>query len=343
MTETDDTGDAADADEASEYLTEAEIAEGGPVDCGLLAARMETGVDAILVVLLDRAGRRLVELDWKPGTGFVFRSTDIAGDVPRGIGNASVAGRMLVAHDAEGSVRTLDRETGEIGSIPNLPSPVVVMPRGDKLIAATDRGLLTIGLWNRDGKKPWFAAGIEPLLVKDIDNPGGMILLPGTDPGHFILAIGCYGAIELITVADRAGPNDGYEVITSQTVPARGLAHDPVIVAHPPFAVPALTGPWVYAQDDGGTGLIALDVRTTSIVPYPHGSAGYGSVRRACASVDSDACLVVGRDGRAFHWRPGHEPRQVGLDGGLPLLWQGDRGLVMDRDRPILRDTILPW
>jgi len=175
MTDTGNTGDEADPDEAPEYLAEAAIA-GDPVDGVLLAARAEAGVDSILVLLLDRTNRRLVDLDWKPGTGFVLRSTDIASDIPKGLGAAAIAGRMLVAADAEGSVRTLDRETGEIKSIPNFPSPVAVTPRGDRLISATDRGLLTIGLWGRDGKKPWFAGGIEPLLVKDIDRPGSMIL-----------------------------------------------------------------------------------------------------------------------------------------------------------------------
>ncbi len=329
------------------------ISDSPPEDCALLVAKAGAGVDgkSIFVLVLDRPRNRLVQLDWAPGSGLLvgnndpeadgtlaIGNTDLTGKVPRNIVGAAVEGYRLVASNYGESVYGINRITGSVVRIPNLPSPAVIMPDGHRLVSATDRGLLTISLVVAAADKAVLAGGIEPLFVRRLDRPCSMILLPGADPDCFLLAIGCYGAVELVTVENAAHRDPA--PVRSRTLPTSDLAYDPIDVALPPYVVPALTGPMVYAMDEGGTGLIAIDTRTDAVVPYPHGLSGYHSVRRAVASLDSTACLVTVRGGGTFLWSPGSAPKPVEL-AGHPILWHRDRALVMDRERAVVRETVL--
>lgn len=323
-----------------ERASEVVISDSPPDDCALLVAKTGTGADgtSILVLLSDRPRRRLVALDWAPGSGLAVSKADIPGKLPSNIVGAAVEGHRLVVSNYDGFVYGINRITGSVVRIPNLPSPAVTMPDGRRLVAATDRGLLTIDLVVTTADRAVLASGIEPLFVRRLDNPSSMILLPGAEPNSFLLAIGCYGAVELVTV-ENATHRDPAPV-RSRTLSTSALAYDPILVSLPPHVVPALTGPMVYAMDEGGTGLVAIDTRTDAMVPYPHGLAGYGSVKRAVASLDSTACLVTVRGGRIFSWSPGSTPRPVEL-AGEPIVWHRDRALVMDRQRAVVRETVL--
>ena len=189
-----------------ERASEVAISESPPGDCPLVVARAGAGVDgtSILVLFADRPRNRLVALDWVPGSGLAMSHSDLTGEVPRNIAGASVEGHRLVVGNFGESVYGINRNTGSVVCIPNLPSPAVIMPDGRRLVSATDRGLLTSRLTVAAADRAVLAAGIEPLFVRRLDRPRSMILLPGADRDSFLLAIGCYGAVELATVENAA-------------------------------------------------------------------------------------------------------------------------------------------
>jgi hypothetical protein len=202
------------------------------------------------------------------------------------------------------------------------------------LIAATDEGLAAFAFSDAG-----VATVPSPLLATAFDSPCSMALLAGRDSNHFDLAVGCYGAIELVSVSMAGGAT----VTQSCDVSTGDLAYDP-IHAGVLFVAPAPRGTFAYAMDEGGVGLIAVDRASAEAIPFPCENKGYGNVRGVVPSLDGDACLVTGRGGQLFCWSPGDDPRPVGIAAGNPIAWRGDRAaLVMDRERAVLRETVLPF
>ncbi len=329
---------------APEFVSEAKIADGAPEACRFLLASAHESTDAApyLIVMHDSAANRLVEASWIPGRGTLVRATPLAGDIGKDITSACIAGDRLVVSDSGDTVHAIDRYAGTVSPLTNIAGPAVMTPDGRTLIAAADRGLLTVGLWAGAKGRPPFAAGIEPFALRALDHPGSMLLLPDDDTNALTLVIGCYGSLEIASFAAGAPRHREPSPVDWRTLPATGLTHDSILLACPPAIVPAPGGPLVYATDDGATGLIAVDVRIGTLTPYPRNGGRYASLRSALACLDSSACLVTEGDAATFLWLPGSDPVPIALPAGRPVAWTRERMLVMDHDRALLSDVAMP-
>ena len=48
-------------------------------------------------------------------------------------------------------------------------------------------------------------------------------------------------------------------------------------------------------------------------------------------------------DGRWFHWQAGSEGRPVDAIDDHVLLWSGDQLLVLDQDKPVVRERVVKF
>lgn len=327
-----------------DLVSEATISDGPADACAHLLANASEASDSapLMIMMHDRAANRLVEISWIPGRGMILHGTPLAGDIGMEVVSACVAGDQVMVADLSGAVAVIDRYAGSVSRVSTVAGPAVMPPDGRTLIAATDRGLLTIGLWTGDRQKPTLAAGIEPFALRSLDHPGSMLLVADDETDALTLVIGCYGALELATFSAKAPRNREPSPVEWRTVPLRSLAHDPILLSCPPLIVPAPDGPLVYATDDGATGLTAIDLRTGSVIPYPRNAGRYATLSAALPSIDSSACLVSEGDGTTHLWIPGSKPTPIDGAAGRPIAWTRERMLVMDRDRAILREVAAP-
>jgi hypothetical protein len=291
---------------------------------------------AINFFLLDRSQGRLIVLDWLPGRGLAARMVALADTWPDGTLLGSVDGSTL-AVSGETETCLVHHETGAVYRIKRFETPAVISPGGRRLIAATDRGLITLDLWSDSPERPPFAAGINPLAVAPLDNPNAMHVLPGRTDDAFTLVIGGYGEVNHAMISRIGSSWPDVDVEQRSTAP---LPYDPVYLAVP---MPIAAEPdrhFLYASDEGRAGLLAINVRFDLTHEFPFAAAKtYGRVRGVRPSLDGLSCLVRVKTGETLFWQPGTEPRAIDLAGGLPLAWHLGHALWLDESGGKIEET----
>ncbi len=311
-----------------------------PARCKLLATcGGENG--AVRAVLLDSDSQRLVAVDWLPGRVLKAERTELGRALPAEIHRGSLAQHRLVVSDFDGRVSAVNCNTGSVSPIDNLATPAVLAPDGRTLIAATDRGLVTMTLWG-EVNAAIIPGDIEPLAVTALD-ASSMAVVPGEDDDHFQVAVGCYGWVEMVRVLmERAREGVPWLPAENRAI-STPLPTDPHDIVNAAAIGPLAPGAKVFVVDEGRCGLIAIDPGTDQVAAYPTESKGYGTVRRALPSLDWTACLVTLADGSVRLWLPESpdEGRRVKHSARRIVLWQGECALVMDEDRAVLREASL--
>lgn len=308
--------------------------EAGEVgDCHVLAVAAAEG-GAARAFLLDRGGSRLIVVHWADGAGIASRVVDLSVPLPRNTISAAAFEERLVVSDASAGVFAINIADGTVARPAGVSAPALVA-RDGLILWARRNGVMMAELTAEAAPA---AAGTQVLVAKALDHPASMVLMADDDGDEAFgctLVIGCYGAIELVDVAAT-----GVYVSRSRTLPMNPpLAYDPVLVT----AGPAGHGRFAYARDEGGVGLAAIDVWDDVAIAFPKDDRGYGSVRGAVPSIDSRACLVTVRSGETVAWSPGSTPRPIADPAGDVVLWQGNRALVVDRERAVLREAVLSF
>lgn len=298
--------------------------------CELLDASAAEDEGAVVAHVLDRANARLIELEWAPGAGFASRWVPLAGEVPEYVWGVSAAGRALVVCGDE-KVCLIDRQTGKVATIPGLRTPAAIMPDARAIVSATDEGLLTIGVWTSSmPENAPFAAGIAPLAVADMQDPGCVAVLPSFEADGFDMAVGCLANVALVSVAAFRSSRRKVQVRTVFVDDHTG--YDDILLATPS---PVLATPgkrFVYAVDGGRVGIAAIDTHSGTTFRGLEMPGEYGRVRRVLPNFSSTACLLGLASAETLLWSPGSEPRPVTLAGGFPALWHDGHALVMDGD-----------
>ena len=289
---------------------------------------------ACRVALLNAARDRLLHLNWTPGAGFEPNYLDLQSTLPdESAGAAFVDHRLIVGTDVW--VCGVNCNTGAVSQILRSNNPCTLDPFGTELVVATDYGLLTNRFWGGP-ETPLTADDIEPLHVARLD-ASDMVVVAGEDDSHFRLVIACWGCLTVAAIKKSAFNEHG-EFVRSKEIAVR-LPYDPVYM--PKTYLP---GPLVYATDEGGCGLVALDIRNEAVIDFPSEPAtGYGFIRQVLPCLDSNACLVRTRSGAWVRWVPGKGPDPIELAKGRILLWQQDRALVLDENEAVLCDNPLAY
>lgn len=311
-----------------------------PVPAGsapLCPAPAFDGNGGITTLLLDRNGHRLVQLDWAPGRALSDTELVLNGAVPDEIGVAVSVGRGMLIADYEDNVFTINRITGGCYRLGRFDVPMTFAPDGTRLVTADDKGLTSAAIdWDYAGRALVGAA--RRVLTADLD-PVSLVVLPRNRPRQYDIAIGCYGWVELVTLedADASGIPASRRSISAPEY----LVYDPIFVSAVGKISPAIRGPWVYATDEGGTGLIAINRTSDLAEGYPRDEVAYGSIREAVPASDAASCLIRTGSGTWTCWIPGTAPLAVEVPNGRILAWSGRYALVLDLEGTIVREVDL--
>jgi hypothetical protein len=302
----------------------------------LAAAPAEGGRMTGLV--LDREGPSLIELDWTPGGSLSGSSLALDGALPDEIDAAVGVARGVLITQADGSAFGLDRATGRCRLFGTLDGPATLAADGTQLIMADEAGVLATALdWGGTG--PTLCVRGERVIAAELD-PVSLVVLPKAASHAWNLAVGCYGWVELL---NAEGPSKVRQAATApRSVSAPDyLAYDPIFVSAARLVSPPQRGPWVYAVDEGGTGLVAISLRSGAYEGYPKTKSIYGTIGQAIAAPNGRNCLVRLARSHWTCWTPGAAPATVDLPRGEILAWSGRYALVLDRIVGLIHDVRL--
>jgi len=291
---------------------------------------------ALRLHLLDRGPDVLSVVDWLPGTGMLVGEVRLPQPPPGGELVASVSGRTLCLASDEG-VFLIDDVSGVGRRVAGVNGPAIISPDGRRIIVVTDRGLLTVGMWTDTEGQPPFAAGIAPLVVADFDSPNDIRLVAGNGADGIGMVVGCYGNVVSTDISRIAANGADVRV---RSIPTAPLPYDPIEFAFPGPLAARSGQEFVYALDQGRTGVMAIEPRSGRAFVCPlEPPVAYGRLWRVVPNLDSSAALVELKGGATLLWRPGGEPRPIDLPDGVPLVWHEGHALVWTEGSAGLRQV----
>lgn len=297
---------------------------------------VESRLDDVIVALrLDAAGRRLVAIEWLPGETLAAREIPLAAPVMNHPEAVSAGGDLVLLTDGEQRLELIDRRDGSVTVLPRTPSPAVLTPDGRALIAVTDEGLLALTL-ARYGENPLTLQSVRPMLVRFLDNPQSVVVVPSRFADAFSLAIGCYGSLALVTVRSfKPGPADA----SIQVVDMGVLPYDPISVQRP---VPLVNDRFsrLFVTDWGRAGLAAVQLGSGEVIRASLEDRNYGAIGPVLPDLYGERCLFMTRDKTIWRWEPGKPPEAMPHLTRMPLLWHENLVLVSD-ERGTLREQPL--
>ncbi len=303
------------------------IAElGGPCEVlQCLAAPSAAPGEPVTLLLLDRAGNNLIELDWAPQLSLVARSQRLTEQVPPLLTSASVAGRRLCLTGSKDEVLLVDRDSGAVDRL-SLQGPACLLPDGRALVVATERGLLSYRMWPRADGSSSLPGRPEPLLVADLHAAGALFVLPSAVPDAIELAVGGFAHVALVQLRDLGGtqPRGGVDIVYPKGLPAEDVA---LVLPPPPFTL--VERRLLYLTDMTRYALGVIDTDSLDSIACPLGSGSYGRLHRLVPALDGSSCRIALRGGTTLDWRPGAEPMAAPFPPGL-LTHHGAIDLVLD-------------
>lgn len=317
-------------------MAERRVSDGSAAQCEILARCRDGEHDGgSLAIIYDRSSNRCACVSWRPGARPDVSSTDLDRALPTEILDAAVAGRRLVVTDADEGVFGVDLGRGSVARLCTTDGAAALSPCGCWLLEATDSGLRFLGLETNEDNA--LAAVGRPVVVleRELDNPCTMAVVPGPTVDDFDVAIGCYGYVDLVSVAMAGRTHAAAPAAQARTCRGGKLPYDPV------FVVSASTGPFVYAMSEAGSALAAIDLRSGEFLDYPNGVTAYGAFRRVVPCLGSTACLIETGTGDTVRWRRGLTVEPLVPVAGRVVLWEDDRALVLDRETAVVREEAL--
>lgn len=314
-------------------MAEGRVSDGSAAQCEILARCRDGAHDGrSLAVIYDRARDRCACVSWRPGARPDISSTDLGRALPTEIIDAGVGGRRLVVMDADEGVFGVDLGRGSLARLCTTDGAVALSPCGRWLLEATDSGLRFLRLEMSEDNALAAVGRPAVVLERELDNPCTMAVVPGATVDDFDVAIGCYGYVDLVSVAMAGCTRAASPAAQARTCRGGKLPYDPV------FVVSASTGPFVYAMSEAGSALAAIDLRSGEILDYPNGVTAYGAFRRVVPCLGSTACLIETGKGDTVRWRTGSTVESLVPIAGRVVLWEDDRALVLDREAAVVRE-----
>lgn len=316
-------------------MLEQELFEGNLGRYEILASGCDPNDDVALTVLYHRASDRCVSVVWQPGVRLNVATTALDAPLPSDVVEAAVAGGRLVVCTGEGGTLAVDLASGVLSRIGAGDGAATLSPCGRWLLEADDDGVRIVSLEASADGGLSRAGRPRAILRRTFDNPSSLAVVRGPVPGEYHMAVGCYGYVELVSIAMEDPATVASIVARARRCTGGSLPYDPV------WLCVGNSGPFAYAVSDYGSALAAVDSGSGKLIDYPTAEPAYGAVRRVIPCADSTACLLETGDGETVHWVPGSNPATLRPLGGSALAWAGDRALVLDGQSTSIRETAL--